>query len=91
MPNQLDNKTKQDRNRTMIYKSEQTRDRVYADYIGMEDEALLEARTADGYYTAYTTRYIPVLIKDEGYKSGDIVKVKLTGIDGAKMTCETVK
>ena len=90
MPDQLENAVKQSRNRTMIYKSEQTRDRVYAEYIGFEDDALLEAKNAEGYFSAYTSRYIPVLVKDKGYNSGDIVRVRLTGIENGKMSCEVV-
>ena len=90
MSGQLDNATKSERNRIMTYKSEQVRDSVYADYIGFEEEALLEQKTADGHFTAYTKRYIPVLVKDNGYKAGDIVKVRLTGIDGGKMSCEVI-
>ena len=90
MPEQLENAVKQSRNRTMIYKSEQTRDRVYAEYIGFEDDALLEAKNAEGYFSAYTSRYIPVLVKDKGYNSGDIVRVRLTGIENGKMSCEAV-
>jgi len=90
MPGQIDNATKSERNRIMTYKSEQVRDSVYEEYIGFEDEALLEQKTSDGYFTAYTTRYIPVLVKDNGYNPGDIVKVKLTGIDGGKMECVVV-
>ncbi len=91
MDGQLSNAVKQSRNRTMIYKSEQTRDKVYAEFIGFEDEALLEHLNDDGYYTAYTKRYIPVLVKNDGYNSGDIVKVRLTGINGNRMDCEVVK
>jgi threonylcarbamoyladenosine tRNA methylthiotransferase MtaB len=90
MSGQIDNATKSERNRIMTYKSEQVRDSVYSEYIGFEDEALLEQKTADGRFTAYTTRYIPVLVEDHGYKAGDIVKVRLTGIDGGKMMCEVI-
>ena len=90
MSGQLDNATKSERNRIMTYKSEQVRDSVYSDYIGFEEEALLEQKTADGHFTAYTKRYIPVLVKDNGYKAGDIVKVRLTGIDCGKMSCEVI-
>lgn len=91
MSGQIDNATKSERNRIMTYKSEQVRDSVYEEYIGFEEEALLEQKTTDGYFTAYTKRYIPVLVKDNGYKSGDIVKVKLTGINGSKMSCEVIE
>lgn len=91
MSGQIDNETKHRRNKIMTYKSEQVRDSVYKDYLGFEDEALLEQKNEDGYFTAYTTRYIPVLVKDNGYNSGEIVKVKLTGIKDARMIAEPIK
>ena len=51
---------------------------------------MLEAKNAEGYFSAYTSRYIPVLVKDKGYNSGDIVRVRLTGIENGKMSCEAV-
>lgn len=91
MDGQLDNEIKQSRNKIMSFKSEQTRNKVMESFIGFEDTALLEQKTPDGYFTAYTTRYIPVLVKDEGFHGGDIVKIRLTGVDGARMSCEIIK
>ena len=91
MTGQVDRHTKQERNRIMTYKSNQTRQKVYEDYIGFTEQALLEQKTPDGYFTAYTKRYIPVLVKDEGFTSGDIVNISLTGIEGDKMSCEIIK
>ena len=91
MTGQVDRHTKQERNRIMTYKSNQTRQKVYEDYIGFTEQALLEQKTPDGYFTAYTKRYIPVLVKDEGFTSGDIVNITLTGIERDKMSCEIIK
>lgn len=91
MKDQIDNSVKHERNKIMTYKSEQTRNTVYESYIGFSEEALLEQKTNDGYFTAYTKRYIPVLVPDKGFSSGDIVKVKLTGIDGSRMSCEIIE
>ena len=85
MDGQLTNEVKQSRNKVMSYKCQQTRQKI-----DFEDTALLEQKTPEGYFTAYTTRYIPVLVPDKGFASGDIVKVKLTGIEDSRMKCEVV-
>ncbi|MEG1862527.1 MAG: tRNA (N(6)-L-threonylcarbamoyladenosine(37)-C(2))-methylthiotransferase MtaB [Oscillospiraceae bacterium] len=91
MDGQLNNDVKQKRNKIMIFKSEQTREKVFKEYVGFVDTALLEQKNDKGFFTAYTTRYIPVLVPDEGYSCGDIIKVRLTGFEGARMSCEAVK
>ena len=88
MPNQISNDVKHERNKIMSFKAEQIRQKVLSEYIGFEDTALLEQKNDDGLFTAYTTRYIPVLVKDNGYTSGEIVKVRLTAVNGQKMDCE---
>ena len=89
MPDQLPNDVKSERNRTMTFKSDQTRNRVMEDFIGFEDTALLEQQLPDGDFTAYTSRYIPVTVKNSSHLcSGDIVKVKLVDINGQRMTAE---
>ena len=91
MPNQLPNSVKQERNRIMTFKSNQVKLKVMESFIDFEDTALLEQETKDGFFTAYTSRYIPVTVENKGeLKSGDIVKIRLTGISGGAMTCEII-
>ncbi len=85
---QIDNAVKVERNHIMTYKSEQTRNRIYSEHVGSEDEVLLEAKNRDGIFQGYTRRYIPVLVKADGYYTGDIVRVRLTGLSGSRMTAE---
>ncbi len=85
MDNQIPENIKQDRNKTMTFKSNQVRQKIMQDFIGFHDNVLLEKKTKDGYFTGYTTRYIPVLLKDTGYKKGEIVNIELIGIQGDKM------
>ena len=87
MPDQLPNDVKSERNRTMTFKSDQTRARIMEEFIGFEDTALLEQQLPDGDWTAYTSRYIPVTVKNSAHlKGGDIVKVKLCEVTGQRMT-----
>ena len=91
MTDQIPNDIKSERNRTMAFKSEQTKNRVMESFLGFEDTALLEQQLADGDWTAYTSRYIPVIVKNSGHLAGgDIVNVRLTAVDGQRMTAEII-
>ncbi|MBP1551275.1 MAG: radical SAM protein, partial [Oscillospiraceae bacterium] len=91
MADQIPNDIKSERNRTMTFKSEQTKNRVMESFLGFEDTALLEQQLPDGDWTAYTSRYIPVIVKNSAHLSGgDIVNVKLTAVDGQRMTAEII-
>ena len=91
MTDQIPNDIKSERNRTMTFKSEQTKNRVMESFLGFEDTALLEQQLPDGDWTAYTSRYIPVIVKNSAHLSGgDIVNVKLTAVDGQRMTAEII-
>ena len=91
MADQLPNDVKSERNRTMTFKSEQTKNKIMESFIGFEDTALLEQQLPDGDWTAYTSRYIPVIVKNSSHlKGGDIVNVKLCEIDGQRMTAEII-
>lgn len=91
MTDQIPNDIKSERNRTMTFKSEQTKNKVMESFIGFEDTALLEQQMPDGDWTAYTSRYIPVIVKNSAHlKGGDIVNVKLTEINGQRMTAEII-
>ena len=91
MPDHVPNDIKSERNRTMTFKSEQTKNKVMESFIGFEDTALLEQQLENGDWTAYTSRYIPVVVKNSAHlKGGDIVNVKLTEISGQRMTAEII-
>ena len=91
MAEQIPNDIKSERNRTMTFKSEQTKNKVMESFIGFEDTALLEQQLENGYWTAYTSRYIPVVVKNSAHlNGGDIVNVKLTEINGQRMTAEII-
>ena len=91
MAEQIPNDIKSERNRTMTFKSEQTKNKVMESFIGFEDTALLEQQLENGDWTAYTSRYIPVIVKNSAHlNGGDIVNVKLTEINGQRMTSEII-
>lgn len=91
MADQIQNDIKSERNRTMTFKSEQTKNKVMESFIGFEDTALLEQQLENGDWTAYTSRYIPVVVKNSSHlNGGDIVNVRLTEITGQRMTAEII-
>lgn len=91
MDEQIPNDIKSERNRTMTFKSEQTKNKVMESFIGFEDTALLEQQLENGDWTAYTSRYIPVVVKNSAHlNGGDIVNVKLSEINGQRMTAEII-
>ncbi len=91
MTDQIPNDIKSERNRTMTFKSEQTKNRVMESFLGFKDTALLEQQLPSGDWTAYTSRYIPVIVKNSGHLAGgDIVNVRLTAVDGQRMTAEII-
>ncbi|MBQ7006978.1 MAG: tRNA (N(6)-L-threonylcarbamoyladenosine(37)-C(2))-methylthiotransferase MtaB [Oscillospiraceae bacterium] len=91
MADQIPNDIKSERNRTMTFKSEQTKNRVMESFLGFKDTALLEQQLPSGDWTAYTSRYIPVIVKNSAHLAGgDIVNVKLTDIDSQRMTAEII-
>lgn len=91
MEGQLDNDTKHSRNKIISYKSDTARQKLLEGFVGFCDTVLLEQKTPDGFFTAYTTRYIPVLVKaTEAMQGGDIVKVRLTAVSGQKMDCQVI-
>ena len=91
MADQIPNDIKSERNRVLTFKSEQTKNKVMESFIGFEDTALLEQQLPDGDWTAYTSRYIPVIVKNSAHlNGGDIVNVRLTEINGQRMTAEII-
>ncbi len=91
MDNQIEKFVKQDRNKTMTFKSEQIRERLIKEFIGKKDTVLLEQKNKDGYFTGYTTRYVPVLVEDNGYSQGDVLEVVLKEFKNSKLLCEAIK
>ncbi len=90
MKDQIPNEIKHNRNKIMSFKADQEKIKVMEEFIGFEDTALLEQQLPDGSFTAYTSRYIPVIVKGENLKSGDIVNIRLTDIAGPRMNCEII-
>ena len=84
-PNQVHEREKQERSRTMNALAEELRRDVLTTYEGMEDEVLLETALSETLFTGYTRLYVPVVVSAPGRKSGEIVRVRLGSYDGERV------
>ena len=84
-PDQIHEREKQERSRTMNALAEEVRKEVLAAHEGSEDEVLLETPLSGTLFTGYTRLYIPVVVSAPGHASGDIVRVRLGTYDGERV------
>ena len=84
-PDQIHEREKQERSRTMNALAEKIRKEVLAAHEGSEDEVLLETPLSGTLFTGYTRLYIPVVVSAPGHASGDIVRVRLGAYDGERV------
>ena len=84
-PDQVHEREKQERSRTMNALVEELRRDVLTTYEGMEDEVLLETALSETLFTGYTRLYVPVVVSAPGRKSGEIVRVRLGSYDGERV------
>ena len=84
-PDQIHEREKQERSRTMNALAEEVRKEVLAAHEGSEDEVLLETPLSGTLFTGYTRLYIPVVVSAPGHASGDIVRVRLGAYDGERV------
>ena len=77
MPNQVDNKIKEERSKKLIELSKSNQKRHNENYIGKEVEVLFEEKDGE-YIKGHTTNYMVVKVPYEKIEN-TIVKVKITG------------
>ncbi len=84
-PNQIHEREKQARSRTMNEVAERVRAQVLATLKGTEDKVLLETALSATLFTGYTRLYVPVVVSAPGHVSGEIVRVRLGKYDGERV------
>ena len=89
-PDQIHERDKQERSRTMNAAAEAIRKEVLAGYEGMEDDVLLETPLSETLFTGYTRLYVPVVVSAPGHASGEIVRVRLGAYDGERVRAALV-
>ena len=76
-PDQVPEDKKADRSRRLSEAVDAVRARLLTEHCGSVDTVLLEKPDADGLFTGYTRRYIPVRVAAPDCQQGQIVKVRL--------------
>ena len=84
-PDQIHEREKQARSRTMNEVAERVRAQVLATLEGTEDEVLLETALSATLFIGYTRLYVPVVVSAPGHVSGEIVRVRLGKYDGERV------
>lgn len=85
--NQIDPKIKEQRSKSMIGLAEHLRHLNFERFMGFETKVLLEKpiEGSNGDMEGLTPNYIPVAVKVGKEKSGEIISIKLSGIEGERM------
>ncbi len=89
---QIDPKIKEQRSKDMIALAEHLREKNFERFIGQDAKVLLEKAIegSSGDMEGLTPNYIPVAVKVGKEKSGEIIRVRLTGIEGERMRADIV-
>lgn len=87
-PGQVDGGVKELRSKKMIGLAEQMRKQAYESFSGREMKVLLEQPVEDGpgYMEGHTSNYLPVNVRTDSMKSGEMINVRLDYGDGDRMT-----
>ena len=78
---QVEKCIKEKRSHLMIEETEKQRHAFLTGQIGRQVDVLFETRHVNGYTEGYTMNYTPVKVKGE-MPCGEIIKVKITAVDG---------
>lgn len=76
-PNQVNNRTKEERSHKMIELTKRTQEEFARAQIGLTESVLFERRKKDGMLEGYTMNYTPVLLDTEKDLQGKIVDVTI--------------
>ncbi len=79
---QLEKKVKEERAKKMTAVCEEIRQKYLKSQVGKTLEVLVETTNKDGFYVGYTKNYTPVLVKCTEDMCSEIIKVKITAVDG---------
>lgn len=79
---QLDKHIKEDRAKRMTEATEEIRQNFLKKQVGKAVEVLIETTNKNGFFEGYTKNYTPVLVKCTEDKCSEIIKVKITDVQG---------
>jgi len=83
MPEKVDHHVKKARSTLLTEQGERKRRTFYEKFIGQTVSVLFEQKNRDGYWSGYTSNYIPVILKTDQDLHNKIRLVRLTSADSA--------
>ncbi|MEG0179921.1 MAG: tRNA (N(6)-L-threonylcarbamoyladenosine(37)-C(2))-methylthiotransferase MtaB, partial [Oscillospiraceae bacterium] len=87
---QISENLKSVRLKSMIECTDTVREKVIKNMIGTSAQVLLEGPVNAHTFTGYTKSYVPILVKAQGHKVGDIINVQLDSYNGNRCTAKPI-
>ncbi|MEG0617290.1 MAG: tRNA (N(6)-L-threonylcarbamoyladenosine(37)-C(2))-methylthiotransferase MtaB [Oscillospiraceae bacterium] len=87
---QISENLKSVRLKSMIECTDTVREKVIKNMIGTSAQVLLEGPVNAHTFTGYTKSYVPILVKAQGHKVGDIINVQLVSYNGNRCTAKPI-
>ncbi len=85
-PDQVPKRVKEKRSQEMIAVTKASQQEFFQSQLHMVQPVLLEQENAPGQWEGYTPNYTPVLVCADGSYAGQILAVRLTGVDKDRCT-----
>lgn len=89
-PERVDGKVIRKRVRELIELGKTKRKEYYSSFIGKILEVIPENEKESGHFRGFSDNYIPVLIKGKNIQPGELLRVKITDLDGFSVYGERV-
>lgn len=82
MPDQIERREKERRAAVLLKTADRLRQNFLQSQVGKTDDVLLESRRPDGSFHGYTANYTPVCVHSPSACSGQMLRVRLVGVEG---------
>ena len=82
MPDQIERREKERRAAVLLKTADRLRQSFLQSQVGKTDDVLLESRRPDGSFHGYTANYTPVCVHSSSACSGQMLRVRLVGVEG---------
>ena len=82
MPDQIERREKERRAAVLLKTADRLRQSFLQSQVGKTDDVLLESRRPDGSFHGYTANYTPVCVHSSLACSGQMLRVRLVGVEG---------
>jgi threonylcarbamoyladenosine tRNA methylthiotransferase MtaB len=85
MENKVAHDVKKKRTSILIEQGERKKRAFFEKNLGRKEKVLFEQKNRDGYWTGYTSNYIPVIMSSTEDLHNKIIKVRLDSVEGGKV------